>query len=207
LIRYSSQQKIQGYVSVASYANMSNENVERVINPTLATFVKLDDLIVKYDELLESQVKILNNQLQLFDIQSQLLNIQTRNIVINHGNQKLLKLILHELKDGADQGGSLPKSGTVTSSAFAIIDTQIDPGHPVKSILVKNDGPNPIFITYNGAPSSVGPDIVDVLSYDTRFFRLKKNEEKRFIFNRNVIRNVYLLSIGGDSSYRAELVW
>ncbi len=124
--------------------------------------------------------------------------------------EQLIKVntsILKELKDGADEGEFLVQSGTVTTTEFTIIDTDRDPGHPVKGYFIQNTGLNDIQIVHNAALSSVGPDIVDINSDITRFSVIEANEVTEFTYNRKKIRNIYLLSSGGNSTYKVKLVW
>jgi len=121
---------------------------------------------------------------------------------------KVQDAILKEERDGADEGEYLVLSGKVHTDKFTIIDTQISPGHPVKGYFIQNDGPSTIKIAHNAATSSVGPDIMDVNKSNTnRFISLFPNEVTEFSYNRNKIRNIYLLGIEDKSSFRIKLVW
>ena len=181
---------------------MGTEVVERIVDPTLATFIKLDDLMVKYDEVLSSQLKILAYQ-------SKLLDIQTKNIIITQGNQKLLSLILKELRDTADDGDYITMGDTATTSKFTIIDTQKDPGHPVKSYTIFNDGKYSIYVGHNVALSSVGPDKLDanINNITNRFNLIKSGNHYNYSVNRQKIRNIYLLAAKGASQFRITLAW
>jgi len=157
-----------------------NDNPQSfIVDPTTSTFLTLDDISVKLTKLLKSTNK----------------------------NQELLSSILQEHKDDADEGEYIRLSGTVDTSSFTIINTHVDPGHSVKGYTVINDGPNTIYVGHNVAKGSIGPDIVDVSSDITRFTSVKATEDIKFRYNRNKIRNVYILASGNSSKYRALLIW
>lgn len=119
---------------------------------------------------------------------------------------KVQDAILKEEIDGADEGEYLVLSGKVCADKFTIVDTQIAPGHPVKGYFIQNDGPNTIMVAHNAAISSVGPDIMDVQDSNTnRFMHLFVKETTEFSYNRNKIRNIYLLGLRDESIYRTRL--
>lgn len=153
---------------------------EYILNPTLSNFVLLDQIAKRLGTLVK----------------------------VEEDNKKLLGAILKEERDGADEGEYLVLSGKVHTDKFTIIDTQISPGHPVKGYFISNDGPHTIKVAHNAALSSVGPDITDVENSNTnRFISLLENEVTEFSYNRNKIRNVYILGTEGKSSFRIKLVW
>jgi hypothetical protein len=153
---------------------------EYILNPALSNFVLLDQISKRLGTL----VKVQEHQ------------------------QHVLSAILKEERDGADEGEYLVLSGKAHTDKFTIIDTQIAPGHPVKGFFIQNDGPHTIKLAHNAAISSVGPDIMDVTKSNTnRFIDLFPNEVTEFSYNRNKIRNIYLLGIEDKSSFRIKLVW
>lgn len=156
--------------------------------------------------------QIKENQVQLLkdgnEKNAQIIGAFTKLLEVTHDNQKLLGSILGELQADADAGEFLRTSGTVTPNRFVIIDTMVAPGHMVKGYTVKNGGPNNIFVAHNAAISSeVDADIIDVTGTVSRFEIVEPNEDIKFVFNRKKIRNVHILAQGGNSSFRAWLVW
>lgn len=121
--------------------------------------------------------------------------------------ERTLNLILKELREEADEGARLLFSGTVLTTQFTVLDADTDPGHPVKGYRVHNDGPNGLYVAHNAALSSVGPDIIDVTSTNTIFELLQVNEVVEDSYNRRQINNIYLLASGGNTNFRARLVW
>lgn len=167
---------------------------ENIVNPEIITFVTLDDISLKFNKLIDISIK---NQKTL----SSLLEYTVK-------NEKRLEIIQDQLLEEADEGQFIRTSGTVTTTRFTIIDTNVAPGHMVKGYTVKNDGPNNIFVGHNVAISSeVDADIVDVSSIVSRFDIVEPNEDIKFVFNRKRIRNVHILASGGNSQFRAWLVW
>ena len=153
---------------------------EYILNPALSNFVLLDQIAKRLGTLIKVQ----------------------------ESQQQILGAILKEERDGADEGEYIVMSGKVHTGKFTIIDTQISPGHAVKGYFIQNQGPGIIKVAHNAAISSVGPDIMDVDSHNTnRFISLLANEVTEFSYNRNKIRNIYLLAIDEKSSYRTRLVW
>lgn len=153
---------------------------KQIIDPKVFSTISLDDINVKL---------------------SKLIDIETL-------NQRYFASILKELRDEADEGGYIRSFGTVTTTQFTIIDPMLAPNHPVKGYIIRNDGPNPIFVGHNVAPDTgIGPNIVDITSDTTRFETINADEDVRFRYNRNKIRNIYLLANGGDSTYRGWLIW
>lgn len=156
------------------------QNPKQIVEPFTFQAVTLDDISVKLSQLIDISI-------------------------LNH---KLLNSVLKELKDEADKGGYIRLAGTVTTNQFVIIDTFRAPNHPVKGYIVRNDGANPIFVAHNASlDSNTGIEPFEVASDTTRFETIHPNEDVRFRYNRNTIKNVYLLASGGDSTYRCWLVW
>lgn len=167
---------------------------ENIIDPQMATFVTLDDISIKLNKLIDL-FKI--NQKTL----SSLLDYTTK-------NEMRLEVIQDQILADADNGQYLRTSGTATPNRFVIIDTQISPGHMVKGYTVKNDGPNNIFVAHNAAISSeVDVDTVDITTLTSRFDEVLPNEDIKFVYNRRTIRSVHILASGGNSTFRAWLVW
>lgn len=165
-----------------------------IIDPQMATFVTLDDISIKLNKLIDLSII---NQKTL----SSLLEYTVK-------NEKRLEIIQEQILAEADNGQFLRTSGTVTTTKFTIIDTNVAPGHMVKSYTVKNDGPNTIFVAHNVAISSeVDADIVDISGIVSRFNVVLPNEDVRFAYNRKTIRNIHILSSGGDSQFRSWLAW
>jgi len=115
--------------------------------------------------------------------------------------------ILKELKNEADEGEVMRLSGTVTTTEFTILNTITDPGHPIKAFEFNNDGENSIYVGFNVVLSGEGADIIDVTNNLSRFDLIQPTEDISYSYNRRKIRNIYLLSSGGDSTYRLKLIW
>lgn len=170
------------------------KGLENTINPEVFLAVTMDDISLKFNKLIDLSIM---NQKTL----SSLLDYTVK-------NEKRLEIIQNQLLEEADEGQFLRTSGTVTTTRFTIIDTNVAPGHMVKGYIVKNDGPNNIFVAHNAAISSqVDADIVDVTGSVSRFEIVEPNEDIKFTFNRKKIRNVHILASGGNSQFRAWLVW
>jgi hypothetical protein len=120
--------------------------------------------------------------------------------------RKINLAILKEQRDEADEGGRMQIHGKVYDDKFFIVDTQKNPGHKVKAYVLRNDGPEDIYTAYNAAISSIGPSIEDVKK-SLVFEKLERNEDKRYSFNRNVIKNIYILADKGESRFRVNLAW
>jgi hypothetical protein len=171
-----------------------DNSVPTIIDADKFMAMTLDDISLKLDTLAGLFIK---NQQTL----SSLLDYTIK-------NEKRLSVIQEEILAEADNGQFLRTSGTVTPNRFVIIDTMTAPGHMVKGYTVKNDGPNNIFVGHNVAISSeVDVDIVDVTTLTSRFDEILPNEDIKFVYNRRTIRNVHILAQGGNSSFRAWLVW
>lgn len=171
----------------------NSQQPSNIIDPDMAVFVTLDDISIKFDKLISLFIE---NQKTL----SSLLDYTIK-------NEKRLASIQNELIEEADVGEYLKIGGTVTTSEFVILDTDTAPGHPAKSYVVINDGPNTIYVGHNMALSSIGPEIIDVTNPVARFNRVLNGESLRFEFNRRKVNNIYILSTVGDSTYRGWLVW
>lgn len=122
-------------------------------------------------------------------------------------NRKLLYNILKELKDEADEGEFIILRGTATTTAFNVIETSVEPGHPVKGYEVSNSGPNTIYVGHNISQQGVLPDLVDVTSSVSRFQQILSKENIKFVYNRNKINNLAILASGGNSTFRVWLTW
>lgn len=183
--------------------------------------MKPNDFAMDEDRVFMALYNVWNRAKRTENVQREILEIELKNqellksnIVIQLRNEKLLsailekeKAILVEEKASADEGEYIIINGTVSSSSFTIIDTDTDPGHPVKGYFVRNTGNFSIFIAHNAALSSVGPDVIDVNSNITRFEILQPNDTTEASFNRNKIKNIYLLASGGDTTFKTKLVW
>lgn len=172
------------------------------INNKLMDITDTQDTIQKALITLTDQAILINKRLDL-SIEQQKLSYQQLKLSLEQQT-----LATKELQEEADRGEFLRTDGTVTTTAFTIIDTNVAPGHMVKGYTIKNDGPNNIFVGHNVAISSqVDADIVDVTTLTSRFDIILPNEDIKFIYNRRTIRNVHLLSQGGNSSFRSWLLW
>jgi hypothetical protein len=175
-------------------SQQSTQQPSYTIDPNVFSMITLDDISLKLNKLVD--LSIINEKTL-----SSLLNYTIK-------NEKRLEVIQEQLLEDADEGQFLRLSGTVITNRFTIIDTNVAPEHMVKGYTVKNDGPNNIYVGHNVAVSSeVDADIIDVTSNASRFNIVEPNEDIKFVFNRNRIRNVHLLASGGDSKFRAWLTW
>lgn len=125
--------------------------------------------------------------------------------------ETVVKLILKELIERADEGGRLIVRGTVATTVFTIIDTQFSPGHPVKGYTVENTGTNPLIMAHNAARTSVGPDISDVAESASNSANiwelLAPGDITEANYNKNKVSNIYLLAQNGSTSHKTKLVW
>jgi len=194
------------------------------INPNLLQAILLDDIDQKLKENIKTQNVNASLLKSLIELQTNnkptIINFDELNSNFNNFNTKFDKLItsieknqdtqakiLNELKAEADDGEVMRLSGTVNTTAFTIINTITDPGHPVKAFELTNDGQNSIYVGYNVVLSGEGADIIDVNNDLSRFDLVANRESIRYRFNRNKIRNIYLLSSSGNSTYRLKLIW
>ena len=167
-----------------------------------------DKLPAKSDKLISMLlIEIHNLLIDENEEMRELKNLTRKLTEVEISNQKILGSILEEQKAEADAGEYLKISGTVTTSEFVILNTDIDPGHMVKGYVVINDGPNIIYVGHNMALSSIGPEIIDVTDPVARFNRVLDGESLRFEFNRRKVKNIYILSTVGDSTFRGWFVW
>ena len=187
---------------------------EFVLNPTPTNFVQMDKVSRNLTSLVKSQVIQLKNQDSQLKNQDTQLKIQesldskfNKLIEIETKNNEILQYILKEQKDSADEGEVMRKSGTVTTTEFTIIDTIREPGHPVKAFELINDSVNSIYVGFNVVSSSTGANLTDVTSDLTRYDLVATTESIIYRFNRNKIKNIYLLATVGNSTYRLKLIW
>lgn len=163
-------------------------------DPNVFSLITLDDISLKLNKLIDLSI---TNQKTLTSILEYTIK-----------NEKRLEVIQDQILAGADNGQFLRTDGTVTTTEFTIIDTNIAPGHMIKSYTIKNDGLNNIFVGHNVAVSSrVDADIIDVTTLTSRFDVILPNEDIKFVYNRRTIRNIHILAQGGNSSFRAWLSW
>lgn len=153
------------------------ESPKKIIEPGTFTVVTLDDISRKLSELL----------------------------ILNGSVEKLNKAILKELKDADDEGEYLFVSGTATTDlSLNITDLLGIIGHPVKGYIIKNDGANIIQVGHNITASSIDSN---VQTGSARFYPVFVGESHKEMFNRKVIRNVYIRTTVGTSAYRLWLLW
>jgi hypothetical protein len=122
-------------------------------------------------------------------------------------SMKILKDILKELRDNADEAGRIVVTDTATTTKFFIINTSVSPGHNVKGYKATNNGPNSLFVAHNAAPSAVGPDITDVTLPNAIFEELSAGDDTEVSYNRQGIRNIWLRASGGPTAFSVKLVW
>jgi hypothetical protein len=155
-----------------------------------------------FTSLLESQ----NAQNRLLtNISDQLkLSLKEQNLILEQQ-----KLVANILLSEMDEGKRIVSAGTATTTSFIIINTINDPGHPIKAYRIDNDGPNPIYVGFNIVESSIWIEIADITSNPSShgFDRISSGQTANESFNRNVIKNIYILSSVGNSDYRAKLAW
>lgn len=180
---------------------------EFMLNPTMSNFILLDKVSRNLTTLVKSQELHLKNQ-ELQQLNQKSLDSKFDKLIdLEIKNNELLSSILKEQKEGADDGEVMHLDGTANTTAFTIVNTLTDPGHAVKAFELINDGANSIYVGYNVVPSSEGADIIDVNSSISRFDEVTTTESISYRFNRNKIRNIYLLASGGNSAYRLKLIW
>ena len=146
------------------------------IDPLISVFVTLDDVSIKLTELIN----------------------------IDLSNEKILKSILKEKQDEADEGEYIRREATANPVTFDILDFIAILGFPVKGYFIKNDGANTILHGHNITNLSIDSNINTA---DARFSSLLTTEESRIGYNRNKIKNVYLKSVTRNSAYRVKAVW
>lgn len=114
-------------------------------------------------------------------------------------NSKVLK----ELVDERDEGEYLRREGTVTTTmtTFDILGIL---GFPVRGYEIHNDGVNTIIFAHNLTPSLIDPTVD---TNNTRFSTLLVGDNIRFIYNRKIVRNIYLKANTGTSDFRLWLLW
>lgn len=119
--------------------------------------------------------------------------------------KELDKAILKELRDEADKGEYIIVSGTASTDLSAnITDLLAVQGHPVKGYIIKNDGANTLQVGHNITKSSIDSNIPTA---SARFYQVFAGEQHKEMFNRKVIRNVYVRTSAGTSAYRMWLLW
>jgi hypothetical protein len=129
---------------------------EFVMNPILAVHTQVDDLTIEVDEL----KKVADTHTKLLE-------------AIYQRDTEILK----EQRDRRPKGKVLRKKGSAPVNDFFIIDTNIDPGHKVRSYVVINDGPNNIFVGFNVAfTPQLDASVEDIVSDPTRFDELMPGE-------------------------------
>jgi len=118
---------------------------------------------------------------------------------------KLLQAILKELQDRDDMGEYIFVSGIATTDLSQnITDLLGILQHPVKGYIIKNDGANTIEVGHNITTSSIDSN---VQTGSARFYPVFAGEQHEEMFNRKVIRNVYIRTNAGTSAYRLWLLW
>lgn len=135
---------------------------------------------------------------------SDLKTITQANSVSLSRHEVLLKSILKEKLDEADEGEYIRREATANPVTFDIIDFLAILSFPVKGYFIKNDGANTILHGHNITNLSIDSNINTA---DARFSSLFSTEESRIGYNRNKIKNVYLKSVAGNSAYRVKAVW
>lgn len=176
----------------------------------------------------ENQLKIQQEQMKLLgSISEQQLKLQenqqkleARRSKIQEEQTKLLSVILKTNEDNLkiqemtmDEGGRLPIDNIVGSGKFLIVDVDDDPGHPVKGFFIKNNGPNPIYVSDN--ENIFSPSIEDVKppkGSKSRFYKIDVDQEKERHINVPRITDIYIIQdpdikTGEVSSLTGELVW
>lgn len=155
-----------------------------------------------------SSIKSISNISRTDIVYSDNINVLTKELLkATLVNQKVLKDILKELKDEADDGEFMTLIDTVTTTDFQFINTTEAPGHPVKGYAISNEGPNTIYVAHNVSKANIVPDLIDVTTTTSRFQQVLSTEEIRFIFNRRKVRNIAILARDGNSTFRAWLTW
>lgn len=137
----------------------------------------------------------------------------TELIQIEIYNREILGGILKEKLDEADEGKVIINNGSLSTTDFTIIDTQISPGHAVKGYTVENtdtvaNGSNNLYVGINVAiQPQLDADIIDVVKTNPIFNQIVPGESLEFKFNRNKIKSIHLLAVTGNPTYKAWLVW
>lgn len=120
-------------------------------------------------------------------------------------NNNLLD-ILKELHDDDDEGEYMFVTGTATTAPSQnITDLLGIMGHPVKGYIIKNDDKvNTLEVGHNIVPSVIDSN---VQTGSARFYPIFAGEQHKEMYNRQVVRNVFIRTAGGTASYRLWLLW
>lgn len=159
---------------------------EFIIDPALSNFLLLDQISRRTGKSLEADTEIIRL-------------LQT--------NQHALNGILKEMLDGADEGLFMESHGTVGTTNFVVVNVEVILDHRVKGYYLKNDGPNDILLSHNLTPDGATVEVATLDRTGINLTIVKNREIESFVYNRNKIKNIYLLAVGGNSSYRLKLVW
>jgi hypothetical protein len=116
-----------------------------------------------------------------------------------------LQKIYSKLSEHDDDGDYLFQQGTATTDLSQnIIDLLGTPGYPVKGYVINNNGKNTIELGHNITPSIIDSNLTTVTG---KFYPLFAGETHKEMFNRKVIRNIYIRTDIGTSTYRLWLLW
>lgn len=157
-----------------------------ILNPALSNFVLLDQISRRTRESLEAQTEIVR---------------------LLQSNQITLNSILKEIKDEADEGLFMESHGIVGTTNFVVVNVEVILDQRVKGYYIKNDGPNDILISHNLTPDGATVESATLDRTGVNLTTVKTGEIESFVYNRNKVRNIYLLAVNGESNYRLKLVW
>lgn len=157
-----------------------------ILDPALSNFILLDQISRRTGKSIEAQTEIIR---------------------LLQENQKTLNGVLKELQDEADEGLFMESHGTVGTTSFVVINVEVLLDHRVKGYYLKNDGSNDILLSHNLTPDGATVEAATLDRTGINLTTVKSGEIESFIYNRNKIKNIYLLGSGGISSYRLKLVW
>lgn len=165
---------------------------DKIIKADIFVATTLDDISRKLSNL----SNIHNDFSNLAHITSDLVHV---NKEILDRNNKILK----ELTDERDEGEYLRREETAstTLTTYDIIGIL---GFPVKGYEIHNDGNNTILFAHNLTLSLIDPNVD---TSNTRFSSLLSGDNIRFIYNRKIVRNIYLVTSLGTSAFRLWLIW
>lgn len=175
----------------AQSAQKVHQSEELIIDPLLALHTEIDDVA--------REVETLN------DITKK--HTELLSAILERDTE-----ILKEQRDRRPKGKVLRRKGTAPTDDFFIIDTNIDPGHKVRSYVVINDGPNSIFVGFNVAfTPQLDASLEDLVSDETRFDRLLPGEDSEEGFETEEIASLHIISDPttglGASNFRARMAW
>lgn len=166
--------------------------------------MKPNDFTMDEDRVFMALYNVWNRSKRSEKLQIEILDTEKKRLEVETKIEEHLRELLKLENKRSDEGIRRITHGTVKIGHMVVVDPTEDPGM-MKSYWFKNDGPNNVLFGVNVSPDGVTIEENDIDIDSPGIVTVKSGEIESAENNENVIMNIYIKAISGDSDFRLKL--